>query len=127
MSNQEQAENASATEQQDLPAGLQIEEIEAGEGPGAEAGQFIRAHYTGRLTNGDVFDSSYDRGEPLEFQLGVGMVIQGWDLGMAGLQVGGKRKLTIAPELGYGDRDMGVIPPNSTLVFDVEMVEILSF
>lgn len=106
---------------------VKIEEIAPGEGAAAEAGKFIRVHYTGTLDNGDVFDSSLDRGQPLEFQLGVGQVIEGWDIGMQGLKVGGKRRLTIPPSLGYGSRDMGVIPPNSTLIFDVELIEVLAF
>ncbi|PIQ23727.1 peptidylprolyl isomerase [bacterium (Candidatus Blackallbacteria) CG17_big_fil_post_rev_8_21_14_2_50_48_46] len=106
---------------------VKIEDITIGEGPGAEAGDFIRVHYIGKLENGKVFDNSYERSHPLEFQLGSGEVIQGWDLGMEGLQAKGKRKLTIPPALGYGKRDMGEIPPHSTLIFEVELVEILSF
>ena len=106
---------------------LNSEDIKIGEGPEAKAGDFIRVHYAGTLTNGTKFDSSRDRGEPFEFELGAGEVIQGWDQGVAGMRVGGQRKLTIPPELGYGSRDMGVIPPNSTLVFDVELVEIVKF
>jgi peptidylprolyl isomerase len=105
---------------------VKIEELSAGAGNPAQSGDFIRVHYTGQLSNGTVFDSSGDR-DPLEFQLGSGEVIQGWDLGLVGLQVGGKRKLTIPPALGYGERDMGDIPPHSTLIFEVELVQILSF
>jgi peptidylprolyl isomerase len=104
---------------------LQIEEIEVGTGPQPKTGDMVQVHYTGRLANGTKFDSSYDRGEPLEFQLGTGQVIAGWDMGLATMKVGGKRKLTIPPELGYGKRGYpGVIPPNAVLVFDVHLVGI---
>ncbi|HEY3364881.1 MAG TPA: FKBP-type peptidyl-prolyl cis-trans isomerase [Symbiobacteriaceae bacterium] len=104
---------------------LLIEEIEAGTGLEAKNGDMVQVHYAGRLANGTQFDSSYDRGEPIEFQLGAGMVITGWDLGIVGLKVGGKRKLIIPPELGYGKRGYpGVIPPNAMLVFDVHLVGI---
>ena len=106
---------------------LIIEEVQAGSGEAAKSGDFVSVHYTGALTSGEVFDSSVDRGEPIEFQLGAGEVIKGWDEGIAGLKPGGKRKLTIPPTLGYGARDMGVIPPNSTLIFDVELVKIAKF
>ena len=113
-----------------LPQGLQIEDLVTGDGAEARAGQSVTVHYTGWLhdpaapnNRGAKFDSSLDRDEPFEFDLGAGMVIQGWDLGVQGMKVGGKRVLTIAPELGYGARGAGgVIPPNATLVFEVELL-----
>lgn len=106
---------------------LKIEDIKVGEGTEAKAGEFVKVHYTGTLTDGKKFDSSHDRNQPFEFHLGAGEVIQGWDQGVVGMKVGGTRKLTIPPKLGYGNRDLGVIPPNSTLLFDVELVEIVKF
>ena len=105
------------------PSGLIVEEVVIGSGALAETGQRVKVHYTGWLTDGKKFDSSKDRGEPFEFGLGRGEVIQGWDDGVAGMKVGGKRKLTIPPEMGYGARGAGgVIPPNATLVFEVELL-----
>jgi FKBP-type peptidyl-prolyl cis-trans isomerase len=107
------------------PSGLEYTETVAGTGEPAEAGKTVRVHYTGKLTNGKVFDSSYTRGEPIEFKLGAGRVIKGWDEGIALMKVGGKATLTIPPQLGYGERGAGgVIPPNATLVFDVELVSV---
>ena len=103
--------------------GLQYWDIKVGTGPVAAAGQTVKVHYTGWLTNGKKFDSSVDRAEPFTFNLGGGQVIKGWDEGVAGMKVGGKRQLRIPPQLGYGDRGAGgVIPPNATLIFDVELL-----
>ncbi len=102
---------------------LKIEELKAGTGAEAKAGQTVTVHYTGWLTDGKKFDSSLDRGDPFKFQLGAGQVIQGWDKGVAGMKVGGKRKLTIPSAMGYGERGAGgVIPPNATVVFEVELL-----
>jgi FKBP-type peptidyl-prolyl cis-trans isomerase len=106
-------------------APLGVVDVSVGKGPAAKAGDKVKVHYTGTLTNGSEFDSSRKRNQPFEFALGTGAVIKGWDQGVAGMKVGGKRKLTIPPSLGYGARGMGgSIPPNSTLLFDVELVEI---
>ena len=104
---------------------LIIEDLTVGNGATASAGQYVSVHYTGWLTNGQKFDSSVDRNDPFEFRLGAGQVIPGWDQGVAGKQVGGKRKLTIQPNLAYGSRGAGgVIPPNATLVFEVELLAV---
>ena len=104
-------------------SGLKYEDIEGGTGAVAMSGQKAKVHYTGWLTNGQKFDSSKDRNDPFEFTLGAGQVIKGWDEGVAGMKVGGKRKLTIPPDLGYGARGAGgVIPPNAELIFEVELL-----
>jgi FKBP-type peptidyl-prolyl cis-trans isomerase len=104
-------------------SGLEYWDIKVGTGPTAVRGQMVKVHYTGWLTTGKKFDSSVDRAEPFTFTLGQGQVIKGWDEGVAGMKVGGKRQLRSPPELGYGDRGAGgVIPPNATLIFDVELL-----
>ena len=104
---------------------LQIEDLVTGEGREAQQGKEITVHYTGWLEDGTKFDSSLDRRQPLSIILGVGQVIEGRDKGFAGMREGGKRKLTIPPEMGYGARGAGgVIPPNATLVFEVELLKV---
>jgi FKBP-type peptidyl-prolyl cis-trans isomerase len=115
-------ENSGGTKK--MANGLQVEDVVVGDGAEAKAGDNVTVHYTGKLTDGTQFDSSVGRA-PFQFKLGAGMVIKGWDQGVAGMKVGGKRKLTIPPELGYGSRGFpGAIPPNSTLVFDVELLKV---
>jgi FKBP-type peptidyl-prolyl cis-trans isomerase len=104
-------------------SGLEYWDIKEGSGPIAQKGQTVKVHYTGWLTNGKKFDSSVDAGRPFPFKLGTGEVIKGWDEGVEGMKVGGKRQLKIPPQLAYGERGYpGVIPPNSTLIFDVELL-----
>jgi peptidylprolyl isomerase len=95
-----------------------------GTGPSPRAGQTAVVHYTGTLTDGTKFDSSRDRNQPFNFRIGLGEVIKGWDEGVATMKVGGRRKLTVPPALGYGASGTGPIPPNATLVFDVELLEV---
>ena len=110
-----------------MTTGLQIEKINEGTGKQATNGSSVTVHYTGWLTNGQKFDSSVDRGQPFTFLLGRGQVIKGWDQGVATMRVGDKIKLTIPPELGYGARGAGnVIPPNATLIFEVELLDVKS-
>ena len=103
---------------------LVVEDLVVGTGATAVAGDTVTVNYVGTLTNGTKFDSSYDRGTPYVFQVGAGRVIAGWDQGVPGMKVGGKRRLTIPPNLAYGSSGQGVIPPNSTLVFDIDLVSI---
>jgi peptidylprolyl isomerase len=111
--------------EQTTASGLKIKLTEKGKGKQAEAGSTVAVHYTGTLMDGKKFDSSRDRGQPITFKLGEGRVIKGWDEGIALLKVGDRATFTIPPAIAYGDRDMGVIPPNSTLIFDVELVDVI--
>ena len=108
----------------DAPADLQLDDLTVGDGPEAKPGQRVQVHYVGvAWSDKRQFDASYDRGEPLTFVLGAGQVIQGWDQGIAGMKVGGRRRITIPPQLGYGQRGAGgVIKPNETLVFVCDLV-----
>ena len=106
-------------------SGLEIEDQIIGNGDEAVAGQNVEVHYTGWLTDGTKFDSSHNRNQTFSFKLGAGQVIAGWDQGVAGMKVGGTRKLTIPPDMGYGERGAGgVIPPNATLIFKVELISV---
>jgi peptidylprolyl isomerase len=119
--------SSGATEGQErtLPGGLRVIDIKVGSGPMAELGKSVSVHYTGWLTDGTKFDSSVDRGEPIAFPLGTPNIIQGWNEGLKGMRVGGKRKLTIPSGLAYGDEGRPpVIPPGATLVFDVELMDV---
>jgi peptidylprolyl isomerase len=104
--------------------GLEIYDEVVGTGAEAVLGKTITVHYIGKLSDGTQFDSSVERGKPFEFSLGTGRVIQGWDLGFTGMKIGGVRKLVISPELAYGTQNVGTIPPNSTLVFEVQLLEV---
>jgi FKBP-type peptidyl-prolyl cis-trans isomerase len=116
---------AASSEPAKAPAGLVKEDVKVGTGPAAKTGDHVVVHYTGKLTDGTKFDSSLDRNEPFDFALGAGQVIKGWDQGVVGMQKGGKRKLTIPSELGYGKQGSPPkIPPDATLVFDIELLEI---
>jgi len=105
-------------------SGLSYIDVKTGEGVGVLAGRSVAVHYTGWLVDGTKFDSSHDRGEPFGFTVGAGRVIPGWDQGLVGMQPGGVRKLIIPPQLGYGSRGSGDIPPDATLVFEVELLEV---
>ena len=109
-----------------LDNGLQVQDTTIGFGQEAKPGDMIAANYIGTLDDGTQFDSSYDRGQPFAFVLGQGMVIKGWDIGIIGMKVGGKRKLVIPPDLGYGPNGNGSIPANATLYFDVELMAVQS-
>lgn len=108
------------------PSSLTVEDLVVGTGATAAAGDTVTVHYVGTLLNGTKFDSSYDAGRPFTFKIGAGQVIAGWDQGVPGMKVGGKRRLTIPPSLAYGNQAVGPIPPNSTLRFDIELLSIAS-
>jgi len=116
------APDAAAGKEVTLAGGLKYTDLKVGDGDIAEAGMTATVHYTGWLTDGTKFDSSVDRGQPFPFRIGAGNVIKGWDQGVVGMRIGGKRHLVIPPDMGYGPNGMGPIPPNSTLVFDVELL-----
>ena len=106
------------------PSGLKYTDLVVGTGPSPSPGQTAVVHYTGTLPGGTKFDSSRDKGQPYTFALGTGSVIKGWDEGIATMKVGGRRKLEVPPALGYGARGQGTIPPNATLLFDVELLDV---
>ncbi len=122
-SNSSPSDGAEIGKTQVTSSGLKITELVLGDGQEATQGTTVSVNYKGTLDDGKEFDSSYGRG-PFEFSLGAGMVIKGWDEGVAGMKVGGKRKLVIPPELGYGSRGIGPIPPNSVLTFEVELLSV---
>ena len=105
---------------------LQVIDLELGDGKAAVKGALITTHYRGFLEDGTTFDSSYDRGKPFQCVIGTGRVIKGWDQGLMGMKVGGKRKLWVPAHLAYGERSMGAITPNSNLVFEIELLEVLT-
>lgn len=113
------------TTNMDIPTtGVKSEDIVIGTGPVADTGSTVTVNYVGMLVDGKIFDSSYDRGEPFQLRLGEGRVIRGWEEGLLGMRVGGKRRLIIAPDYGYGSQPVGPIPPNSVLVFEVELLNV---
>lgn len=120
---QDNLNNTTMNQPTETASGLKYVDLQVGEGPMPQKGQTVTVHYTGTLEDGTPFDSSRDRGQPFQFQIGVGQVIKGWDEGVSTMKVGGRRQLIIPSDLGYGPRGAGgVIPPNATLVFDVELL-----
>lgn len=121
------SDSGNAVEEIVASPGFEMTTVKEGSGVGAKPGDIVSVHYTGTLTDGTRFDSSRDRGEPFNFTLGAGNVIKGWDYGVKGMKRGEQRKLIIPPEMGYGSRSMGSIPASSTLLFDVELIDIMSY
>lgn len=115
---------SSQSQPQQIPDKLKIEDLKKGTGKEAKSGDTVTVQYVGKLENGTVFDSSYTRKQPFTTQIGTGQVIAGWDQGIPGMRVGGKRRLTIPPSLGYGDQGQGAIPPNATLIFEIELLDV---
>lgn len=113
-----------STSPQPIPSTLKIEDVKVGTGAEAQYGKVVSVHYVGTLTNGSKFDSSRDKNRTFNFELGAGEVIEGWDLGLQGMKVGGIRKLTIPPDLGYGSEEKAKIPANSTLIFEIELLDV---
>ena len=125
MQNSNNPTDSTESATQNLPqTKFQSKDVSVGSGELAEPGDKLKVHYLGKLVDGRVFDSSFDRGVPIELTLGVGQVIRGWDEGLVGMREGGKRVLTIAPDYGYGSRGVGSIPANSVLIFEVELVDV---
>jgi peptidylprolyl isomerase len=123
---EKKGEPAASAKTVKTPSGLAYMELVPGNGPSPVTGKQVKVHYTGWLENGTKFDSSVDRGEPFIFTIGAGQVIQGWDEGVMSMKVGGKRKLIIPSQLGYGSAGAGgVIPPNATLIFEVELLDVV--
>ena len=120
----EKAQNNQTEQRPQTRDKITIEDLKIGAGAAAQNSDIVSVNYIGTLLDGTKFDSSYDRGQPFSFTLGQGQVIAGWDQGVLGMKVGGKRKLTIPPSLAYGERGMGTIPPNATLIFEVELLAI---
>ena len=122
--NQKQISEAKNQNSVQMNANLKIEDLKVGSGAEAVEGKSVTVHYVGTLEDGTKFDSSYDRSQPFTFSLGAGYVIEGWEKGVLGMKVGGKRRLVIPPELGYGNKSAGSIPPNSTLIFEIELLNV---